>query len=276
MVMRSIRVISYAPEISQWLANTRQLQVLHIFDRACNLVNEKREVLSIVTTGIGDGPFNLVVADFGSFLDSLKSDSAVTISGGQLVVEDLLFSTAGIECWHPIPDWESLRADRGKIVDRLSALSIPKPHLPESLTSGLAFHVAKGDISSSKIIASQLAGLGMGLTPAGDDYILGALYAGWVIHSEENAQKLGNIIAKTTAPLTTSLSAAWLRAAGKGEAGIRWHEFFYALISSNPCQIQYTIDNILAAGATSGADALAGFIDTLLCHMEIQNQVCPS
>jgi len=33
---------------------------------------------------------------------------------------------------------------------------------------------------------------------------------------------------------------------------------------------------LLATGATSGADALAGFIGTFLAYMEMKNKVCPS
>ena len=62
------------------------------------------------------------------------------------------------------------------------------------------------------------------------------------------------------APLTTSLSAAWLRSAGRGEAGILWHEFFDALSLGDSSAIQLQITKLLSIGHTSGADALAGFI----------------
>ena len=79
---------------------------------------------------------------------------------------------------------------------------------------------------------------------------------------------LAEEIAGAAAPLTTSLSAAWLRSAGKGEAGILWHEFFDALIDSDAARIQETMDKILAVGETSGADALAGFIGLLAAWRE--------
>jgi len=62
------------------------------------------------------------------------------------------------------------------------------------------------------------------------------------------------------ASLTTSLSAAWLKSAGKGEAGILWHNFFDALSTADPVRIQESMNEILSVGETSGADALAGFI----------------
>ncbi|NJN55086.1 MAG: DUF2877 domain-containing protein [Anaerolineae bacterium] len=59
-------------------------------------------------------------------------------------------------------------------------------------------------------------------------------------------------------PCTTTLSAAWLKAAGRGEAGIAWHELGERL-SVNGDRWQATVTRILATGHSSGADALGGF-----------------
>ena len=89
----------------------------------------------------------------------------------------------------------------------------------------------------------------------------------------------------TAAPLTTSLSAAWLKSAGRGEAGTLWHEFFDALISvsrivadpdgggASPTYrtaVQNSVDKILAVGETSGTDALAGFLNIFIAYGMIQ------
>jgi hypothetical protein len=79
----------------------------------------------------------------------------------------------------------------------------------------------------------------------------------------------------TAALLTTSLSAAWLKSAGKGEAGILWHEFFDALISANPVQIQEAADRILTVGETSGGDALAGFVGVFMRWAELAHSNIP-
>jgi len=124
--------------------------------------------------------------------------------------------------------------------------------------------LVNADISSARKVTSELAGLGIGLTPAGDDLIMGAIYAVWIIHPLKIASILAQEVADTAAPLTTSLSAAWLRSAGRGEAGILWHEFFDALVSGDASRIQETMKNILAVGETSGADALVGFISVFV------------
>jgi hypothetical protein len=135
--------------------------------------------------------------------------------------------------------------------------TITTDQFPTSLSTALAL----ADLPTSITAAKRLAGLGIGLTPSGDDFILGAIYATWIIHPLEIASKLAEEITSIAAPLTTSLSAAWLKSAGKGEMGILWHELFEALLSADPAQIQGSMDKILAIGETSGADALAGFVN---------------
>jgi hypothetical protein len=138
----------------------------------------------------------------------------------------------------------------------------------QSLISNLSSSLALADLPSSRIAAGKLAGLGAGLTPSGDDYLMGALYAAWILHPFTVASVLAQEIANTAAPLTTSLSAAWIRSAGKGEAGILWHDFFDALLSTSTPRMQETIKKILAVGETSGADALAGFAGVFTSWIE--------
>ena len=268
--MQSINALTLTPNVNDWLLNSCHPRILHVFDHACNLINERREVLSIVTPQIGNGPFNLVVEDEILFSERLYIESSIAISDNQLTLADLTIDTNNAILWPPHPNWEILHAKRGNILTQLASLPITnnQPLLPNSLVSALSAALVKADISTAKAVASRLAGLGMGLTPAGDDFIVGALYASWIIHPTNIVRVLAEEIAGAAAPLTTSLSAAWLRSAGKGEAGILWHEFFDALIDSDAARIQETMDKILAVGETSGADALAGFIGLLAAWRE--------
>ena len=84
MEMQSIKVLSLTSHVDDWLETTGHPRILHIFDRACNLINERREVLSIVTLQIGQGPFNLVLEDDICFTVHLKVESSISISPDQL------------------------------------------------------------------------------------------------------------------------------------------------------------------------------------------------
>jgi hypothetical protein len=145
-----------------------------------------------------------------------------------------------------------------------------------SITNSLVSALASVVLPASFIAAQQLAGLGQGLTPTGDDFILGAILATWIIHPIEVARVLAEGIANTAAPLTTSLSAAYLKSAGRGEAGILWHNFFDALSAVDSSAIQLQITKLLSIGETSGADALAGFFGTLISYAESEDKLCHS
>lgn len=254
--MRFINALSLALDAYDWLENSRQPRILHVFDEACNLINERREVLSIVAPHIGNGPFNLVVEDHVLFSEYINIESPVSIAGNQIVLSDLTIHTTNAKLWNARPDWEKFHVRRENILNQLMMFSIIDDPFSTSLFSALV----NADLSASITAAKQLAGLGQGLTPAGDDFLLGAIYAAWIIHPPEIAGMLANEITASAALLTTSLSAAWLRSTGKAEAGILWHRFFDVLISANPARIQEAMDKILAVGETSGADAMAGFI----------------
>ena len=268
--MKSINALSLTANANHWLESSQRPRVLHVFDRVCSLINEHGDVLSIVTTEIGDGPFNLVIENLFLFSEHIGIDSPVSCLHHSIAIDHFIIRTDDTKLWNPRPKWETLHCQREDISKHLESFYRVPRVLPisQSLVSSLSAAVAAADASTSSAIASQLAGLGIGLTPTGDDILLGTLYAAWIIHPLEVMEPLASEIAKTAAPLTTSLSAAWLRAAGKGEAGLLWHELFEALVSSNDHQIKAGIDKILGVGATSGADALTGFIGTLHAYRE--------
>ena len=264
--MLLVNSLFLSPSVNNWLTDTHHPRILHVFDHACNLLNERGDVLSIVTPQIGNGPFNLVVEENIYFPEHLTLDSPIFNSTALIKLGELTIHTTEAKLWNPCPAWEMLNTKRNQILDQIKQLPITNclknSDLPilQSLISNLISALAKADISSAQNVSSKLAGLGPGLTPSGDDFIMGALYAAWIIHPPEVASVLARETANTATPLTTSLSAAWLRAAGRGEAGMVWHEFFDALRSSDSLRIQKTLKSILAVGETSGADALAGFI----------------
>lgn len=309
--MQSIKALSITPDAREWLTNSLHPRILHVFDHACNLINERREVLSVVTPQIGNGPFNLVIKNDVLFSDRLIVDSQISIRANQLNLGDLTINTVNAKLWFPRPDWERLHAMRDHITQLLltnhqkcglplrgfrdmpftqtaqgySTTSL-NPNLPITeyqFSNSLISALANADLSSSLTATPKIAGLGIGLTPAGDDFILGAVLAAWIIHPPEIASVLAQEITNTAVPLTTSLSAAWLKSVGKGEAGILWHEFFDALSLGDSSAIQLSrsipvgqINKLLSIGHTSGADALAGFISVFISFKEHMLSPCPS
>ena len=214
--------------------------------------------------------FNLVVDEDIIFSERISLNSPISNSPNHLNLGDLTTRTKSAKFWSPRPDWEMLHEKRAEILNQLLKLPISDYQISNSLLSSLA----NADLSASIAAARRLAGLGIGLTPAGDDFIVGAVLAAWIIHPVEIARSLAGEITRIASPRTTSLSAAYLKSAGKGEAGILWHDFFYALASGDSSAIELQIARLLSIGHTSGADALAGFVGTLISYAESETKLC--
>jgi len=123
--------------------------------------------------------------------------------------------------------------------------------------------------------ALGLAGLGSGLTPAGDDFLTGTLLWAWLAHPVP--APFCRALVEAAIPRTTVLSAAFLRAAARGECSASWHGLLEALgegvgdrVPAPPVhggariasqhRLFTAVQELMAHGATSGADSLAGFL----------------
>lgn len=108
-----------------------------------------------------------------------------------------------------------------------------------------------------------LAGRGPGLTPSGDDFLVGVLHAVtcWPdLAAAGLAADLHARIAAVAVPRTTRISAAYLDAASRGWATSPWHALVDALAqypAAGP--LEAAARRLLATGETSGADGLTGF-----------------
>jgi len=243
--MTAMKCELLTPRVQRWLANIRKARILNRFDQVCNLVNDEADVVSLVSTNIGPGPFSMVLD--GVFTPgAINAETAVSVDPftRSLKIGTLCIDTDRADLWNPIPDWQKMKVaaqpflayslpPAGELVDDLARL-----------VQGITNRNRKECLGA----AGRLAGLGNGLTPAGDDMLMGTLYAMWAWHPDRDLMRL---IVDTAVPRTTTLSAAFLRAAGDGEATIHWHD----LADGRPV----ALDRILAIGATSGRDAWIGF-----------------
>lgn len=231
------------------------------------------------------------------FTRLVKTGDRVANFEGVLRAGRLAVNTLDANGWRPRPRWKKLvkrqallkvqvpslqlllatHAPRGSFADLPIVRGSLKPMPMSSITSTeqcflraatdpariLCLGASIGNLDACREAASALAGLGMGLTPSGDDFIMGALYALWATRSEAQAVSIGLALAELVKPLTNRLSGHWLAAAAHGEAGQLWHELVDALLDRDRVAVANTVVAMAGVGHTSGADALAGFVGTL-------------
>jgi hypothetical protein len=235
------------PRALRWLANGHPARILNLFEEVCNIADDSAGVVSLVSPRIGPGPFTLIL--HGDFTKQLEAYMAVAVDpyARALTVGPMTISTDRAALWNPRPDWQAVKR----------SLALPLPvHRPlvkgiEEPLLQLIGGIKSGNKADCRSGAHRLAGLGNGLTPSGDDVLMGVLFGLWVWYPYKEWMHL---IIETAMPRTTTLSAAFLAAAADGEATVQWH--YLARGREN------AIDQILAMGSTSGHDAWTGFTYT--------------
>ena len=300
--LRRIKASRLTPAGRGWLQQSRQARILHIFEAVCNLINNRDVVLSVQLDEIPASPVSLALSAQalglpaeGGFGSLLTRDREVDIHPGGLRLGELEILWNEADLWDPAPNWASMRAQQASWLPRLQPL-IPIL-LTEAPANSLAPLLAQkkdvlkktgSDFIAEKILArarpaaerlqaairandkveaqaaaAALAGLGGGLTPSGDDYLMGVMHALWATLAEQKAAEWSEYLSQPAADRTGPLSATWLRAAAQGQATGSWHRLFSVLLLGNTTEIHSTVRNIMRIGHSSGADGLAGFFQTL-------------
>lgn len=283
-------------------------RVLGNYRRACNLVTSEQEIIALVSPMIGNGPLNIVIEE-NVALEHVEPESPAVLSNSQLVLGDsLVVLLGGAKLWRPEVNWGCLTNQRRKLEDSLTALctwlcqdngtklalrGLSDPHDgTRSLQNraflttawmgikGLLQALQHGDRSGIRENATLLAGLGPGLTPAGDDYLVGLMaglrvWPGPLERCGLSPEEVCQIILEATEGKTTLLSSAFLHSAQKGMFGEDWHELLAELARGEATGIQRAAKRILSSGATSGADALAGFLSPYLWQRRLAGKHKP-
>jgi hypothetical protein len=269
-------------------------EVIAVHPRSVYVTDEDNEIYAIVQQPLGNGPLNLVIpAEPAQVFTGLTPGTSLASTGVRLGVGDAITIGLGsATVWDP-KAYAALAADpaalrRGlpvlyrevaqrapaeslaRLLPHLEDEDLPGPlqrvaHFPRShaLIGGLAESLAQRDCRRLKVVTSSLAGLGPGLTPAGDDFIAGLLLALAIVRQERNDATLNTVatmLVETAAARTHEISGAYLRAACDGQVGERWHPLLAALAGGDAPQIAAAAGPVLATGETSGADMLAGFL----------------
>jgi hypothetical protein len=208
---------------------------------------------------------------------------------GRLLAGDLEVDLKPAALWDPSPDWPAIRASQAHVRTNLPGarnlaaraapaglllrlLSHPGAEPGPPVEEGLDAHVLRtvhvgaqqiaagweGQRDLLRAGAASLAGLGAGLTPAGDDFVAGLMLWAWCVHPEPSP--LCAALLEEAGPRTSLISKALLQAAAGGACDAAWHGLLAALASESGHGLETHLRRVLATGSTSGADTLAGFL----------------
>lgn len=224
----------------------------------------------------GQIPFGIYVADYGLLFDSPKPQvgSPVVFDGKHLVFpwglsltieEKSLPSCCAIPCgWEHHARRALQQSGKGAVCSlALGGEKSLWARQAEGPVHGLMHAIRAEDGTALFRCLEHLIGLGPGLTPSMDDWLLGLLY-----YWEHNRVKMfeGSLyllrqgLRKLSPGRTTDISAAFLTAAAEGYA----FEILDRALAGN---FAADTDGILCVGSSSGADILTGMV----CAAELLN-----
>jgi len=98
--------VSVAPAALAWLRSGRRGHVLHVFDRAAYLIDERGEILLLAAPPVGMGPFTLL-ANFQDFrlAEGLSIDAPAWVRHDHLCVGEFSIRLDTAAPWRAAPDW---------------------------------------------------------------------------------------------------------------------------------------------------------------------------
>ena len=264
---------------AQWLAVLREGDVrgrVHsVFDRVVNVRGDRGELFSIATRDVDNAP-NTVVIDVPAFdATALREGDHVTGSARSLeLAEHAVIALDTAIPWHPqrtpYPR-ASARLERNLVLARAHAAQAfgrdtraASPGVAarlDLLRACLGVALSNGERETTRVHGKAMLGLGPGLTPSGDDFVLG-LFA--VLHVDESPcaqwRDLCTDIVGDIDDRTNAISAAALKMAAQGRVRESIDTLLTMLMTGDRETVRRALDRVLAIGSTSGADIVAGIV----------------
>lgn len=249
----------------------------------------------VVNLQFGDELFSmqnqaLPLSSMGATVDSggkiftamnLIPNVEVIQENGCISIGDFYFHSGNVQIWNDsLPPSRSDPACLAQCI-REAILSAPPRmgvgHLAVTGAygkTGLMEHAFMGVLSETRqalarhqeeqaaSVLARLCGVGIGLTPAGDDFLCGVLHAMTVYRPRATLRRRLAAAVCAEADGTTAVSRALLKKACQGNAGALLQDLFTA---AQPREVLCTARRILQIGHSSGQDLLNGIYFGLTC-----------
>ena len=294
----SLMAVDYSRPIQTLFEQAPQIGIIHsVFQRAMNIVLADT-ILAVLSDELPRMPngVRLLSMQLEGILRNLCPGMEVLIGHGRLFIPlyDISFYLTETPLWEPRPAVEMYRWRHTTVAQHMCLLahylaaqqqrdglaSLAGPLLLGQVTEmtslgqialprlrRLAQASYQQDHAAVESAVRGLAGLGPGLTPAGDDALAGFISVmvllSPLLHADTvPGRYIAEIIAAVAEPRTTILSAVLLAHAARGEVAEQLGKML--LVLALPAEKSETVlhmaKRLLAFGATSGSDTLLGVL----------------
>lgn len=255
-----------------------------VFKRTFNLrVVDNDELYTITNRELDNGP-NTLITDAISFQNvSLEEHDKVFVNDGCLYIgNQLVISTEKCKKWSSVlPEFPeeittltrnltimkkylTRHAECGGMKPDFSSENLFSKEVSRVLTEQsrlLLEELAAGRMTNALHHAKSLIGLGPGLTPSGDDFLVG-LFAVMNVKGYTNERQLlfCEEVVKLAKDLTNEISYMALKKASTGKVRESIIQLISSLFYRNENELILSLNKVLAIGSTSGTDIALGLI----------------
>ncbi len=288
----SLRALSVDAALLRGLGTSRQAARIHsVFERVVNLLTRDNQLLTLAHRNCDDAPATIVV-DLESWATlglvpgagAWLSDRRIVLDGGLVIKLDSARQWRG--ALPPYPhDETALRANLAvarEYVERHGSGIALRP-TPATRLTGIerastdAFHrhargLCRAIESNAQAMALEhvrgLVGLGPGLTPSGDDFLVGLLAALHIPGSPRRGwRRIGRQASACAARQTHVISATALRHAAEGRARAKLITLCEALMRSGARATLPAVAEVIGIGSSSGTEIALGVMAGFGLHL---------
>jgi hypothetical protein len=250
-------------------------RVHSVFQRVVNLQRDDGELFTIACRDLDDAPNTLVLQSAGFARSGMApGDAFETVEGHIGIGEWARIDPDDATGWDPqLPSYPQddarLRANlalaRGQLARHRLGLAGHAAAAASDLLAryarALCLALRGGDVEAACTTAKALVGLGPGLTPSGDDFLVG-FFA--VLHLPRSPGEVFTSVCLAVLSdverRTNAISAAALKAAAQGRVRASLHALIRELVAGERAGVEAALARVLAIGSSSGADIAGGVV----------------
>jgi hypothetical protein len=267
----------------------RRASIHSVFERVVNLATGDGHLLTLACRELDNAP-DTVVVDVGDWHRyGLKQGAAV------LVLRDCIVIGNGLAVWlDEAKPWRGAmpsyphdalalgtnaaaarhhleRHARVRPFSASTGLDRAVASAVAQRTQGLCQAIARDDEGLAHLHIAELVGLGPGLTPAGDDFLLGLLAVLNITDSPCGKwRRIGSWAVDCAERQTHSISSAALRHAANGRVRERLIAFCAALMRADTPTALAELERVMAIGSSSGRDMASGMLAGFELHLHCE------
>ena len=285
--VQMLSAVSIGTQATRIIAASRRGRVAAVFNRSLYLELDSGWCC-LVGKELGAGPVNICVLLPGRMDIVTRNAPVDRVDQGFVIGSRLHVATVAARVWTaPIVEWSEETLVRGLAaldplcLDHAPSAGLSRIVWPRSSADPASFELCVATPVITSLVAwlqrllerdtpevppgsiTKLVGLGPGLTPSGDDFLVGMLVVLSLAGRFDLVAAVDQMIRPTLAEGTGPISRLHLAAALDGESSERFHAMVNAVLVGDRYALESQLVSISQVGHCSGWDTLAGAVMVL-------------